>query len=97
TRLKCDCSSDVCATDLAGCAQHLLFPFPFCHTIPSSYLHPADLKQMGPPLCAVVLPKVFLARVAIVLALRGFQALGSVKLLETIVLLWRYINKIELN
>ena len=25
------------------------------------------------------------------------QALGSVKRLETIVLLWRYINKIELN
>ena len=39
----------------------------------------------------------FLARVAIVLALRGFQALGSVKRLETIVLLWRHINKIELN
>src|SRR4029434_5976941 len=39
----------------------------------------------------------FLARVAIVLALRGFQALGSVKRLEIIVLLWRYINKIELN
>src|SRR4029434_7972857 len=38
----------------------------------------------------------FLARVAIVLALRGFQALGSVKRLEIIVLLWRYINKIEL-
>ena len=31
------------------------------------------------------------------LALRAFQALGSVKRLETIVLLWRYINKIELN
>ena len=31
------------------------------------------------------------------LALRGFQALGSVKRLETIVLLWRYINKIELS
>ena len=39
----------------------------------------------------------FLARVAIVLALKGFQALGSVKRLETIVLLWRYINKIELK
>src|SRR4029434_10216980 len=39
----------------------------------------------------------FLARVANVLALRGFQALGSVKRLEIIVLLWRYINKIELN
>ena len=26
--------------------------------IPPSYLHPADLKQMGPPLCAVVLLKV---------------------------------------
>ena len=26
-----------------------------------------------------------------------FQALGSVKRLETIVLLWRYINKIELK
>src|SRR4029434_2164876 len=25
---------------------------------PPSYLHPADLKQMGPPLCAVVLLKV---------------------------------------
>src|SRR4029434_9403305 len=43
------------------------------------------------------LPQFFPARVAIVLALRGFQALGSVKRLETIVLLWRYINKIELN
>ena len=29
-------------------------PFP----IPPSYLLPADLKQMGPPLCAVVLLKV---------------------------------------
>src|SRR4029434_6272959 len=28
---------------------------------------------------------------------KGVQALGSVKRLETIVLLWRYINKIELN
>ena len=40
---------------------HLLFPFAFCHTIPPpplSYLLPADLKQMGPPLCAVVLLKV---------------------------------------
>ena len=26
--------------------------------IPPSYLHPADLKQMGSPLCAVVLLKV---------------------------------------
>ena len=25
---------------------------------PTSYLQPADLKQMGPPLCAVVLLKV---------------------------------------
>ena len=53
---------------------HLLFPLPFCHTTPS-YLFPADLKQMGPPLCAAVLLKVsygfFLAPVAIVLALRG--------------------------
>ena len=38
----------------------------------------------------------FLAPVAIVLALR-VQDLGSVKRLETIVLLWRYINKIELK
>ena len=40
-----------------------------------------------------------LAPVAIVLALSGFRlsALGSVKRLETIVLLWRYINRIELN
>ena len=29
-------------------------PSPF----PPSYLHPADLKQMGSPLCAVVLLKV---------------------------------------
>ena len=28
---------------------------------------------------------------------KGVQALGSVKRLETILLLWRYINKIELN
>src|SRR4029434_7934328 len=28
---------------------------------------------------------------------KGVQALGSVNRLETIVLLWRYINKIELN
>src|SRR4029434_8651720 len=28
---------------------------------------------------------------------KGVQALGSVKRLEAIVLLWRYINKIELN
>ena len=44
----------------AGYVQHLLFsllphnPPPF----PPSYLHPADLKQMGSPLCAVVLLKV---------------------------------------
>ena len=71
----------------ACCEQRLLFPFPFCHTtIPPSYLHPADLKQMGPPIpcCHGACTK-------------GVQALGSVKRLETIVLLWRYINKIELN
>ena len=59
---------------------------------------------MGPPLCAVVLLNIpsgltwsfFLDPVAIVLALR-VQDLGSVKRLETIVLLWRYINKIELK
>ena len=39
----------------------------------------------------------FLAPVATVLALRGVQALGSVKRLKTILLFWRYINKIELN
>src|SRR4029434_4412455 len=50
-----------------------------------------------PWFCLRFLPEFFLARVAIVLALRGFQALGSVKRLKTIVLLWRYINKIELN
>ena len=45
------------------------------------YLFSADLKQMGPPLCVVVLLKVsswftgsfFLAPVAIVLTLRGFR------------------------
>src|SRR4029434_4156354 len=40
------------------CVQHLLFPFPFCHTtLPPPYLHLADLVQMGPPLCVVVLLK----------------------------------------
>ena len=35
---------------------YLLFPFPFFHTtLPPSYLLPADLKQMGPPLCDVIL------------------------------------------
>ena len=42
-------------------ARILVF-FPLCHTTlspsPPSYLHPADIKQMGPPLCAVVLLKV---------------------------------------
>src|SRR4029434_1302663 len=42
--------------------------------IPPSHLHPANLKQTGPPLCATVLLKVsygfFLAPVAIVLAVR---------------------------
>ena len=38
---------------------HLLFPFPFCHTtLPHSYLHPGNLKQMGSPLCSVVLLEV---------------------------------------
>ena len=41
---------------------HFLFPFPFCHKNPPthqpSYLLPADLKQMGSPLCPVVLHKV---------------------------------------
>ena len=32
-----------------------------------------------------------------VMLLLALRALGSVKHLETIVLLWRYINKIELN
>ena len=35
------------------------FPSPSAtQPFPPSYLHPADLKQMGSPLCAVVLLKV---------------------------------------
>src|SRR4029434_3074671 len=62
----------------AGCTTHVVSHPLLPHhppPIPPSYLPPADLKQMGPPLCAVVLLKVpsrdfFLAPVAIVLALR---------------------------
>src|SRR4029434_406163 len=62
-----------------ACCVHppLVVPLPPHNPPPSppSYLHPADLKQMGPPLCAVVLLKVpsslFLAPAAILLALRG--------------------------
>ena len=39
----------------------------------------------------------FFVLVAIVLPLRGVQALGSVKCLEIIWLFWPYVNKIELN
>ena len=67
---------------------HLLFPLPFCHTTPPLFhLYPAGLK--GPPLLYVlkVLLKVssrltgsfFIGPVAIVFALSGVQALGSVK------------------
>src|SRR4029434_7500412 len=71
----------------AGYVQHLLFPFSFCHTtlpMPLSYLHSADLTQTCFSCCHCACTK-------------GVQALDSVKRLETIVLLWRYINKIELN
>src|SRR4029434_1301130 len=77
------------------------FPSPSA-TQPSPYhpfLSPPGRPQANgfPLMCLPTNREFFLARVAIVLALRGFQALGSVKRLETIVLLWRYINKIELN
>src|SRR4029434_6834988 len=46
----------------AGYVQHLFVSHPLLpHNPPPihpSYLHPADLKQKGPPLCAVVLLKV---------------------------------------
>src|SRR4029434_3181087 len=52
-----------------SCIDHRMFVYILCTPtkcricttpppIPPSYLHPADLKQMGPPLCAVVLLKV---------------------------------------
>src|SRR4029434_7552397 len=92
----------------AGYVQHLLFPFPFCHTtspLPPFLSPPGRPQADGFPLMCrgsasgsfLTNREFFLARVTIVLALWGFQALGSVKRLETIVLLWRYINKIELN
>ena len=37
--------------------------------------------------------KALIFKVNYIFALRGFQALGSVKHLETILLFWRYINK----
>ena len=44
---------------IPGTACSWLFPLPFCYNPPCFfYLLPADLKQMGPPLCAVVLLKV---------------------------------------
>src|SRR4029434_4867708 len=83
----------------AGCAQHLLFPFSFCHTtllIPPSYLHPADLKQMGRPVCAVVLLKIPDKR-GVFPCPCCHCACSKVKGLETIELFWRYINSFDLN
>ena len=45
----------------ASCIYHMMFImyiYPVWYRLCTSYLHPADLKQMGPPLCAVVLLKV---------------------------------------
>src|SRR4029434_3595449 len=81
------------------------FPSPSA-TQPSPFLSPPGRPQADgfPLMCRgsaqgsfLTNREFFLARVAIVLALRGLQALGSVKRLETIVLLWRYINKIEIG
>ena len=51
------CTSTKCRLCTTPVVSHPLLPHnppPF----PPSYLHPADLKQMGSPLCAVVLLKV---------------------------------------
>src|SRR4029434_9359893 len=48
------CTSTKCRLCTTLVFSHPLLP----HNPPPSYLHPADLKQMGPPLCAVVLLKV---------------------------------------
>src|SRR4029434_1535135 len=91
----------------AGYVQHLLFPFPFCHTTLPTLSPPGQPQADGsPPMyCGsaegafLTNREFFLAPAAIVLALRGSRlwALGSVKRFETRVLLWRYISKIELN
>src|SRR4029434_5644510 len=90
--------------------QHvvLLFPFPFCHTtLPPSPLpistRPTSSRWVPPYVpwfCLRFLPDqqgVFSCPCCHCACTKWVQALGSVKRLETIVLFWRYINKIELN
>src|SRR4029434_2491415 len=88
----------------AGYVQHLLFPFPFCHTThPPSPLpistRPTSSRWVPPyvtSFCLTFIPAyqgVFSCPCCQCACTKGVQALGSVKRLETIVLLWRYINK----
>src|SRR4029434_8854309 len=87
---------------------HLLFPIPFCHTtLPPSPL-PISTRSTSsrwvPPyvpwFCLRFLPDyqgVFSCPCCHCACTKGVQALCSVRQLDTIVLLWRYINKVELN
>src|SRR4029434_939989 len=75
-------------------AMHSIPPRPQTPLFLSLTLYPASSKQMGPGLAQGF----FLLTEFPVPAPGGFGlwALGSGKRLETIVLFWRYINKIEL-
>src|SRR4029434_4574915 len=79
----------------AGCAQHLLFPFPFCHTtLPHPSLpistRPTSSRWVPPYVswfCLRFLPDqqgVFSCPCCQCACTKGVQALGSVKRLETI-------------
>src|SRR4029434_10329999 len=73
--------------------------------IPPSYLHPGRPQADGSPLMCrgsaegsfLTNREFFSCPCCHCACTKGVQALGSVKRLATIVLLWRYINKIELN
>src|SRR4029434_7912907 len=80
------------------------FPSPSA-TQPSSFLSPPGRPQAdgSPLMCrgsasgSFLTNRVFSCPCCHCACTKGVQALGSVKSLETIVLLWRNINKIELN
>src|SRR4029434_8989675 len=89
----------------AGYVQHLLFPIPFCHaTLPTPLpisTRPTSSRWVPPYVpwfcfrCLADYQGVFSCPCCQCACTKGVQALGSVKRLETIVLLWRYINTIE--
>src|SRR4029434_1305 len=86
------------------CLHLPLFPLPFCHTPPLPISTQPTSSRWVPPyvprFCLRFLPDLtgsFSCPCCHCACTKGVQALGSVKRLEAIVLLWCYINKIELN